>query len=112
MQEEVVFSERAAAHFLNTSQSTLRRDRATGHAGGIPFVRIGARVVYMREALERWLHEREQRPVPRQNATPAPRVRRGRPTRKEQIEAAQLGLTIAQLREREAAEALLKGGAA
>lgn len=95
---EFVFTERAAAHFLNTSPSTLRRDRASGHAGGIPFVRIGSRVVYMREALEGWLRERQQRPVPRANATPAPSVRRGRPNKNEQIEAARLGLTIAQLR--------------
>ncbi|MEW6292795.1 MAG: helix-turn-helix domain-containing protein [Pseudomonadota bacterium] len=106
-----VLSERSAAHFLNTSPSTLRRDRATGHAGGIPFVRIGARVVYVREALECWLREQQQRPATRSALTATRGLKRGRPTKKEQLDAARLGLNVAQLRAREAAGAVREGGA-
>lgn len=96
-QHEHVLSERDAARWLGVSATTLRRDRATGLAGGIPFIKIGARIVYRAEALERWLAEREQQPAARPQPTPRAR-RRGRPTKTEQVEAARLGLTIAQLR--------------
>lgn len=85
----LAFDEHVAATILGVSAMTLRRDRRDGHLG-IPFARIGGRVVYPRAALERWLVERT-RPTPPAPPPPPvpvleqPRRRRGRPTKAEQI---------------------------
>lgn len=76
--------EHVAAAILGVSAMTLRRDRRDGRLG-IPFTRIGGRVVYPRVALEQWLMERT-RPAPTlAPVAEEPRRRRGRPTKAEQL---------------------------
>ena len=43
-----------AANLLNSTNSSLEKDRATGHLG-VPYVRAGRRVVYRLEDLDAWL---------------------------------------------------------
>ncbi len=52
-------NEREAAQYLNVSQSFLRQDRMNGvrenRTPGPPFVRIGRKILYLREDLDGWL---------------------------------------------------------
>lgn len=52
-------SEEYAARYLGISQSSLRKGRMTGRRSAQmsspPFVKMGRRVVYLIEDLERWL---------------------------------------------------------
>ena len=76
--------EHTAGQILGVSAITLRRDRSDGRLG-IPFVRIGGRIVYPRAALEQWLTERTAATPPvLVPAAEPPRRRRGRPTKAEQ----------------------------
>ena len=43
-----------AANLLNSTNSSLEKDRATGHLG-VPYVRAGRRVVYRLADLDAWL---------------------------------------------------------
>jgi hypothetical protein len=43
-----------AANLLNSTNSSLEKDRATGHMG-VPYVRAGRRVVYRLADLDSWL---------------------------------------------------------
>jgi len=80
--------EHAAAKILGISAMTLRRDRCDGRLG-IPFTRIAGRIVYPLVALEAWLDQHTRptppRPSPTTPAEGAPRRRRGRPTKAEQL---------------------------
>lgn len=81
------FSEGAAARFIGVSVMTLRRDRRDGRLG-IPFIRIGGRVLYPRGPLEKWNadHTRVTSPCAIAGA-PVSRAQRGRgrPRKAEQI---------------------------
>lgn len=92
-------NEKQAAEFLGVSASTLRRDRAFGHLG-VPFVSLGARVLYLRSSLEKFLADRERRPAAVQSTPAIDGTRRGRPTKIEQVTAAQLGISVPELRAR------------
>jgi hypothetical protein len=88
------------AALLGISPVHVHRDRRDGRCGGIPFCRIGSRVVYPVRQVQEWLAARTQRPA----AVPPPSssaTRRGRPTKTEQVAAASRGLTVAQLRAEE-----------
>lgn len=50
---------KAAARYLGLSPKTLETQRSRG--GGPPFVKLGSRVVYREEDLDRWLEERVRR---------------------------------------------------
>ena len=50
-----------AANLLNSTNSSLEKDRATGHMG-VPYVKAGRRVVYRLADLDAWL--RANRVVP------------------------------------------------
>ncbi len=43
-----------AAHLLNSTNSSLEKDRATGHMG-VPYVKAGRRVIYRLADLDEWL---------------------------------------------------------
>lgn len=43
-----------AANLLNSTNSSLEKDRATGHMG-VPYVKAGRRVIYRLADLEKWL---------------------------------------------------------
>ena len=43
-----------AANLLNSTNSSLEKDRATGHMG-VPYVKAGRRVVYRLADLDSWL---------------------------------------------------------
>jgi hypothetical protein len=43
-----------AANLLNSTNSSLEKDRATGHMG-VPYVKAGRRVIYRLADLESWL---------------------------------------------------------
>lgn len=53
------FSEAEAATYLGVSQSTLRHGRSEGQRDGRmpqpPFVRLGRRIIYLRDDLDAWL---------------------------------------------------------
>lgn len=75
-----------AAKALGVAQISLARDRASGRLGGIPFVRVGGRIIYLREQVLAWLVEHSQRgsnkprPAPSDPATATvPKRGRGRP---------------------------------
>lgn len=50
-----------AANLLNSTNSSLEKDRATGHMG-VPYVKAGRRVIYRLADLDAWL--RANRVVP------------------------------------------------
>lgn len=52
--EPRLLSTREAAALLGVSEALLRLDRRTRHIG-LPYLRIGRRVLYDRAALEAWL---------------------------------------------------------
>jgi hypothetical protein len=43
-----------AANLLNSTNSSLEKDRATGHMG-VPYVKAGRRVIYRLADLDEWL---------------------------------------------------------
>ena len=43
-----------AANLLNSTNSSLEKDRATGHMG-VPYIRAGRRVIYRLADLDAWL---------------------------------------------------------
>lgn len=48
-----------AAEFLGLAAATLERDRVTGRLG-IPYLKLGRRVLYDRSDLEAWLDRRRR----------------------------------------------------
>lgn len=92
-----LLNEVQAAPLLGLAVGTLRQERRR-HRLGIPFLKIGTAVRYDPAELKRWIDE--QRRVPR--SVPVRRPRAGRPTRAEELEAAELGLTVPELRARKA----------
>jgi len=57
-------SEADAACYLGVSRSTLRQGRMDGgrekHAGSPIFVRLGRKIIYLRDDLDRWLESNRQ----------------------------------------------------
>jgi len=52
--EPLAFGPETAAELIDSTESTLEKDRATGHLG-IPYVKAGRRVVYRLTDLQDWL---------------------------------------------------------
>ena len=52
--EPLAVDSNTAANLLNSTNSSLEKDRATGHLG-VPYVRAGRRVVYRLADLDAWL---------------------------------------------------------
>ena len=52
--EPLAVDSKTAANLLNSTNSSLEKDRATGHLG-VPYVRAGRRVVYRLADLDAWL---------------------------------------------------------
>lgn len=90
-----------AAAFLRLSEQTLRHDRCSGRLG-IPFLKVGRRVFYDVGVLTCWLTS--QRHVPPRPAFNAAKVRKGRATKREEVEARRKGVTVSELRRRKAGE--------
>ena len=65
---------KAAAERIGLAPATLETKRSRG--GGPPYLKLGAKVVYSEEELERWLAAR------RRTSTADDRARQPRPTRK------------------------------
>jgi hypothetical protein len=59
--DPIAVNNKTAADLIDTSTSTLEKDRATGHLG-IPYVRVGRRVLYRLSDLEQWLREHQVTP--------------------------------------------------
>lgn len=49
------YSPKELSEALSVSLSSLARDRENGCLGGMPFAKLGSRVVYPRVAIEEWL---------------------------------------------------------
>jgi len=79
-----------AAQFIGVSYALLTHDRATG-ALGVPYVKIGDRVVYLKPRLMAWLEAHITIPTPAAEVAQTPALavaqarRRGRPTKADQI---------------------------
>ena len=56
--DDALWRERDAARWLGVSASLLRRDRRTGCAGNVPFLRIGRMVRYDPRAVRSWVSRR------------------------------------------------------
>ncbi len=58
------FTEAQAALYIGMSRSFLANSRASGHLQGRThgplFIKIGRAVRYLRDDLDRWLHERQR----------------------------------------------------
>lgn len=54
--ELLAVDSKTAATLLNSTTSSLEKDRASGHLG-IPFVKAGRRVIYRLSDLAEWLEE-------------------------------------------------------
>ena len=87
---KILLTEAEAAELLSMSSHFLRRDRIAANSVGIPFIRVGGSIRYVRADLEAWINE--QKNQPRQRYTSPVRLnegstprRRGRPTKAEQI---------------------------
>ena len=52
--EPLAVASETAAELIDSTESTLEKDRATGHLG-IPYVKAGRRVVYRVADLKDWL---------------------------------------------------------
>lgn len=104
-----VLSSPAAAAFLGVSAVQLCRDRHRGVLGGVPFVRLGGRVVYRSAALRDWLAQREQRAP--ESAPPAA-SRAGAPTKAERLAAAGAGLSVPAFRAAQRAKLAVGEGVA
>ena len=116
-----VLSTPAAAKYLGISQSLLKRDRRTGRLG-IPYARLGDRIVYITADLLAWLGRQVVVPVSqgqqiakqaREPAASGDLPRSGRPTRAEQAAAHGAGFpTVAAYRQHQRQSSAAHGGAA
>ena len=62
--EPLAVAPETAAELIDSTESTLEKDRATGHLG-IPYVKAGRRVVYRLSDLHDWLKANLIKPLPR-----------------------------------------------
>lgn len=55
------YSEEEASHYLGLSRASLRQGRMEGKRGNRlpppPFVKLGRKILYLRDDLDRWLEE-------------------------------------------------------
>jgi len=119
--DSLVLSTQAAAKCIGVSYTLLTHDRAKGKLG-VPFCRIGDRIVYRKSDLLAWLETRVTVPTPRakpvvriarEPARPNDPPRSGRPTRAEQAAAASAGFaTVAAYRQHQRQLTAVQGGAA
>ena len=65
--ELLAVDSKTAATLLNSTTSSLEKDRASGHLG-IPFVKAGRRVIYRLSDLAEWLDENKV--VPKHRSEP------------------------------------------
>lgn len=102
--EEKIYlsAEKLVAHFkklgtpLPFSLSSMNKDRITGCLGGIPHRKIGGLCFYCPEEVLSWL---AGLPIVQPLRHPAlPVRRRGKPMKKESVEAARQGITVSELR--------------
>ena len=59
MEEKRLYTTKEAAKYLNIGESTLRGSRKNGELLGYPspeFSKLGAKVIYLKEALDDWLN--------------------------------------------------------
>lgn len=59
--EPLAVASETAAELIDSTESTLEKDRATGHLG-IPYVKAGRRVVYRLSDLQDWLKANQIKP--------------------------------------------------
>jgi hypothetical protein len=52
--EPLAVDSNTAANLLNSTNSSLEKDRATGHMG-VPYIRAGRRIIYRLVDLDAWL---------------------------------------------------------
>ena len=52
--EPLAVDSKTAANLLNSTDSSLEKDRANGHMG-VPYVKAGRRVIYRLADLDKWL---------------------------------------------------------
>ena len=53
---------KTAADLLNSTNSSLEKDRATGHMG-VPYIKAGRRVIYRLAELDEWLKANQITPI-------------------------------------------------
>ena len=53
---------KTAADLLNSTNSSLEKDRATGHMG-VPYIKAGRRVIYRLAELDEWLKVNQITPI-------------------------------------------------
>jgi len=96
MSSDFLIDVEQAAQLLCISVHTLRSDRSRKNLG-VPYILLSSRVVrYDPADLRAWIDARRRQPT-----APAPRkARRGRPTRVEEVRAAELGISVVELRAR------------
>lgn len=82
---------------MGIAAKTLRNDRWSKRMG-VPFIEVGSAIRYDPADLRSWIDDRRRTP----RAAPPRRPRAGRPTRAEQVEAAERGITVPALRARKA----------
>ena len=68
--EPLAVDSKTAANLLKSSDASLEKDRATGHMG-IPYVKVGRRVVYRLSDLDAWLTANRIVPSPKADVGPA-----------------------------------------
>lgn len=87
---------------LGIAEQTLRHDRVNGHLG-IPYYRVGGRIAYSTDDLSAWLSKRRE--IPSSPSAPSGR-RRGRASKREQLQASRLGISVSEMRTRSVEGAL------
>ncbi len=60
--EELAVDTAIAAALIDSTEATLEKDRATGHLG-VPFVRVGRRIIYPLADLHAWLKANRVVPI-------------------------------------------------
>lgn len=68
--DPLAVSSKTAAVLLNSTNSSLEKDRATGHMG-IPYVKAGRKVIYRLSDLDAWLKANRVVPTPAQDGRTA-----------------------------------------
>jgi hypothetical protein len=59
--EQLAVDSKTAANLLNSTNSSLEKDRATGHMG-VPYVKAGRKVIYRLADLDEWLKDNQITP--------------------------------------------------
>lgn len=94
----VILTSLEASEYLKLPEQSLKHDRSAGRFG-IPFYKVGQRVFYDRDELDAWLDGCRKVPHVEKKKE---EVRKGRATKREEVEARGLGITVPALRARRA----------